>query len=69
MYRKVLKIFHEIPSQIYLISPRDTIYPYDAVFYVVRASPMLADKLYYEAPVVVLNCCILRYKMIVTGRV
>ena len=43
-----------------LISLRDTISLYDVVFYVLRALPLLVDKLYYEAPRGVLNCDILR---------
>ena len=34
----------------------------DVVFYVLRALPLIADKLYYEAPRGVLNCDILRVK-------
>ena len=35
----------------------------DVVFYVLRALPLLVDKLYYEASRGTLNCDVLRYQI------
>ena len=60
--------FTKSPLKLASLHLLNSICPYDSVFYVLRALPLLADKLYYEASVVALNWLWYVIKLIIDGK-